>query len=356
MFVLKSFIVGIVLAMIVVPEELIKYFGISNLPTLWLLPRAMEDEPRLGKMISMLIEQVDQVLQSENPDQPAWVSQSRHLPFENRRISATAHVIGEAVAARRLSILTADINTDTIRPYNHSDLSGLQPDADGLVDLSHFDSGHLFLPGLRRRNSVFEILPSIPDAVNSMHWTLQELVKLGVKLNILIRLDPLMVHLADGYAPIIQKMLVYGKPLDWKALANLKEENHMRWRPDPGWQEDVEFTDLVWSPGKDGVHFTCEEVPKLATCTVRGSRYFHGIYIPGKHSFTHCDGAIRVYSAQELVYRYQAHVRQIGKIGKRIKAFLVGSEITAEEWISLVCTFYVWNNDVQNYFGVGIKW
>ena len=83
----------------------------------------------------------------------------------------------------------------------------------------------------------------------------------------------------------------------------------MRWRPDPGWQEDVEFTDLVWSPGKDGVHFTCEEVPKLATCTVRGSRYFHGIYIPGKHSFTHCDGAIRVYSAQELVDRHQAHVR-----------------------------------------------
>ena len=55
--------------MIVVPEELIEYFGISNLPTLWLLPRAMEDESGFGKMLSTLVEQVDQVLQSENPDQ-----------------------------------------------------------------------------------------------------------------------------------------------------------------------------------------------------------------------------------------------------------------------------------------------
>jgi len=240
-------------AMIEIPEELIEYFGISNVPTLFLLPRAMESEPRLGKVINALVEQVDQVLKSENADQPPWVSQSRYLPFENRRISVTAHIIGEAIAARRLSILTADINADTIRPYNHSDLSGIRPNADGMVKLSHFDFGHFFFPGLRIRNSVFEILPSIPDAVNSMHWALQELVKLGVKSDILIRLDPLMVQLADGYTPIIQKMLVYGKPLDWKALANLKEENHMRWRPDPGWQEDVEFTDLVWSPGKDGV-------------------------------------------------------------------------------------------------------
>jgi hypothetical protein len=351
----KLFRVGLEFAMIEVPEELIEYFGISNTPTLFLLPRAMRDEPRLGKMISALLVQVDQVLQSENPDQPAWVSQSRHLPFEHRRISATAHIIGEAIAARRLSILTSDINPDTIRPYNHSDLSGIRPDVHGLVKLSHFDFGHSFFPGLRRRNCVFEILPSIPDAVNSMHWTLQELVELAVKSDILIRLDPLMVHPVDGYAPIIQKMLVYGKPLDWRAIANLKEENHMRWRPAPGWQEDIEFTDLVWSPGKDGVHFTCEEVPKLATYTVRGSRYFHGIYVPGKHSFIHCDAAIRVYSGQELVDRHQAHVRQIGKIGKRIKVFLVGSEITAEEWISIVCTFYVWNNDIDNYFGVGIK-
>lgn len=174
---------------------------------------------------------------------------------------------------------------------------------------------------------------------------------LADKSEILVRLDPLMVQSAGDYKLLIQKMWVYGKALDWHEIRNLREELHMRWQPDPGWQEDVEFTDLVWSPRDDGVHFICEEIPKADALSLRGSRYLHGIYVSTEHSFAHCDGAVRLYSLQEHNERRSTHVRKVGKIGKRIKVFQINVEIPANEWTSLAGAFFVWNSDVERYFG-----
>jgi hypothetical protein len=124
------------------------------------------------------------------------------------------------------------------------------------------------------------------------------------------------------------KMLVYGKQLDWDDIASLKEERHLRFQPDFLKQEDVEWTDLVWTPCDEGIQFICEEIPKLTACKVRGSRYFHGIYAPSKKSFIHCDGAIRIYDISELEQRLQIHVRKAGKMGNRIKIFRIQEILT----------------------------
>lgn len=341
--------------MIEIPRKLIEYFGRSNLPVFWSVRRVMENDMEFGEMIGNIIERVDEILLSDYEDTPTWLSNIQGFPHKDRKMQTAIQIISDAVAVKRLSMLSSDYNKEIIRPYNHPDLSGVLPDADGLTKLKYFDFGPSFFPGLKQGQTIFEIVPSIPKAENSMYWTIQELIKLSNKAYIHIRLDPLMIHSVSDYSRVFYKMRVYGKSLDWNALICLKEEDHMRWQPDPGWQDDVEFTDLFWSPREDGIHIICEEVPRISELRFRGSRYSHGIYSPDRHVFTHCDGAIRVYTKQELNNRRRDHVRRIGKIGKRIKIFLVDGEITAEEWTQLTCAFFVWNNDVQNYFGVGIK-
>jgi len=146
------------------------------------------------------------------------------------------------------------------------------------------------------------------------------------------------------------KMWVYGRELDWQDIRSLKEDRHMRWQPNHGFQSDVEFTDLVWSPRDNEIHFICEELPKKELSCIRGSRYFHSIFIPDNPRFIHCDGAMRIYSTQEIEQRYTTHVRNIGKIGKRVKIFQTDFDIPTIGWASLASAFYVWNMDIETYF------
>lgn len=336
--------------MIEIPEEIIEYFGESNSPTFWLVPQVLGSEGHLGDLLRNFSDKLETIQMSEGDDAPIWVKRLAGLNCTDRKLEITIQVVGDAVAAKRLELLRGKV-----KPYDNPDLAGISLDSDGLVGLNDFCYDRRFFPGLNRRQTVFEVVPPLAKAVNSMYWTLSELKNIAQKVKVKVRLDPLLVHDTNKYAPVFFKMLVWGKPLDWNALAGLKQEDHSRWFPDPGWQEDVEFTDMVWSPRNDEIHFTCEEVPKLRAHKIRGSRYSHGIYIPGKHTFIHCDGAIRVYDREELLSRHQAHVRQIGKIGRRIKTFMIDGEISTDEWTNLTCSYFVWNNDLQNYFGTGIR-
>lgn len=341
--------------MIKVSSELINYFGKSNAPLFWLVPKVLEGNDHLGHLLRDLSGQIDMMPLYDEEDVPIWVNQLTGLKQAERNREATIQVIGDAVAVERLQLLCGEYTQGKVKPYDHPDLDGILPDSGGLVDLGDFCYDGRFFPGLNRKQTVFEVLPSLAKAVNSMYWAFNELARLATKVKIKIRLDPMLVHEVENYAPVLFKMLVWGKPLDWNAIAGLRQEDHSRWFPDSGWQEDVEFTDMVWTPRKDGIHFTCEEVPKLGARKFRGSRYSHGIYKPHRHTFIHCDGAMRIFSREELLARHQSHVRQIGKIGKRIKTFMVEGEISADEWTTLTCSYFVWNNDIENYFGTGIK-
>ena len=128
------------------------------------------------------------------------------------------NIINDAIAIKRLSILSSDINETVIRPYSHPDIEGIKPDTDGLLGIKYFDFGPQYFPGLKRGNTVFEVLLSIANSTNSMYWVQEQLVKLSEKTSISVRLDPLLIHPTDDYHPMFYKMLVYGKPLDWEDM------------------------------------------------------------------------------------------------------------------------------------------
>ena len=79
------------------------------------------------------------------------------------------------------------------------------------------------------------------------------------------------------------------------------------------------------------VHFISEEIPKTSTAWFRGSRYFHAIYNCSNQKIIHLDGAIRIYSVEEVKARNNCHVKDIGKIGKRIKIFQINRELELED-------------------------
>lgn len=107
--------------------------------------------------------------------------------------------------------------------------------------------------------------------------------------------------------------------LNWNRIKFLTQEEPRRAGADVWTEKEVLYTDLVWSPRGDEVHFLCEELPKRDFISVRGSGYFHAIYKPHEEVFIHIDGALRFYSDDEWDIRKNAHVKDVGKLGKRVK-------------------------------------
>ncbi|MCH8127791.1 hypothetical protein IIC38_17835 [candidate division KSB1 bacterium] len=250
----------------------------------------------------------------------------------------------------RFEILKNTSEDQLPKPYLHCALEDLTPDSDFLLNLVHFSGrGCDFF----YNDTAFYILPSVPS-INSMYWCLQHLRSIQFDGEIKIRLDPLIYMPIDEFlGSRSYAMFVYGVPLDWNEIEDIQDDRHCQWMPDPGTisSSKVKFTDLVWSPRHDGIHFVCEEVPQIKTHKSRGGRYLHSIYNPKKKVFYHTDGAIRIYDDNDITLRHESHVRNAGKIGKRIKIFKIDGELERNKWCDIVSSFFVWNEDVKTYFG-----
>lgn len=213
--------------------------------------------------------------------------------------------------------------------------------------------------GFERNNEAFIMLPCT-NAANSGYWLFNELFSIGREDLIKVRLDPLIHEPADTFNPMEFRMQVYGTKLNWERIKNLTEIEQTEFSPDARMFPEIYRTDLVWKPVDDEIHFTCEELPQPKLIKERGSRYFHAIFQKETGFLKHCDGAIRIYSDEEMATRLTHHIKSstVTRIGTRVKVFqidvpkdeLLSEPITHNDFLNLVTSFFVWNHDILEYF------
>lgn len=270
-----------------------------------------------------------------------------------RRIFYLAYMLRNDIARMRIMKLL-DIN-DKPSPYNSSNLKGLIIDKNNLASVNQFNIDNY---GFEKRNLVYTLCPILGQS-NSSYWLFHAILKYTREkdINFRVRLDPFIEIPLIDYRPMFYKMLVHGKPLDWKRLSTLRNDEFGQWFDEKEYNR-IGFTDYVWSPRDKKIHFTCEELPKSTFKGIKTSRYFHAIFNKETGGIGHCDGAIRVYSDDELNDRANYHVKdaKVRKAGKRIKIFQYESsenqnkEIDQDIFCHLAKAFFVWNDDVQFYF------
>jgi hypothetical protein len=252
--------------------------------------------------------------------------------------------IQKDIAKSRLKALT-----ENTRPYNSENLVNLQIGENQLVSIKQFE---IYNNGFKYNDKVYS-LTHVINGSNSSYWITQSILSLAFnyKLDFKIRLDPFIEIHHSEYSPMAYKMTIYGKPLDWERLKNLRDEEYGQWMNDDNLSNN-NITDYVWRPENNEIHFTCEELPNIEEVEIRGSRYFHAIFNKETGKIIHCDGAIRIYSKEELTNRLGFHVRkaEVRKVGTRIKIFQLDEEIGQDAFVSLITNFMVWNNDVLMYF------
>ncbi|PKM79583.1 MAG: hypothetical protein CVU89_17455 [Firmicutes bacterium HGW-Firmicutes-14] len=334
-----------------IPNSVVNFFATENIETSWAYSDTIQDKQHLifndlKNFINSLSKDLVENVMCDPMFKFMCRSSDKKTQEKHARKELACRLIDEEINMRKRSILCGIWEKTVPPPYDHHDLEGVRFDKNYLVDLAELE---INFARLKRGNSVFHVLPSLPQR-NSMYWAIPNLIKLRNSAQVSVRLDPFMVQPIEGYKEVCYKMLVYGVPLDWDDIANLSEARHARWMPHPLNTSGVKFTDVVWVPRSDGVHFICEEVPDAEWAAKRGSRYVHAIYDPSSADFNHVDGAIRYYLDSELIERHSFHVRNGGKCGIRVKVFQIDGEIARDTWCDLVVSYFVWNEDVRNYF------
>lgn len=260
-----------------------------------------------------------------------------------------AQRLSHEIPARRIALLATQDKMARPTPYQHPALADIPLSPDYLVPITEFDVHD----GLLVRNGfAFSVVPPV-ESPNAQYWFIQSALNSEWSDRLWVRLDPFLWGPVETFSAMMYKMLVYGRPLDWNRIKNLREEDHGRWFPGK-LSLPFEFTDYTWSPRNTEVHFQCEEFPRFESSTTRGSRYFHAIYVPASDTLMHLDGAIRVFTKMEWELRRATHVRIAGKVGVRAKVLRVDHELARDALSDLCPQFFVWNYDVSRYFGASI--
>ena len=60
--------------MIDIPQQIMDYFGSSNLPAFWLLPRIMGEDSSLGKSSRQMANDLNEIINSDKPNKPSWMN------------------------------------------------------------------------------------------------------------------------------------------------------------------------------------------------------------------------------------------------------------------------------------------
>lgn len=329
-----------------IAEELLNHFAASPLGPLLALPDLLHtvDHP-LNESLRRCLDEI-----------PTTLVSAKKTDFRSGNRVGVESDLDEDV---RQSILIGELNNTISRlrlksilqrterplPYSLPELSDLVVDADGLVAMREFDfNGSV----LERNGRAFMMAPFV-ESTNSPYWFLLQAAQHKLTSSLRIRLDPYLHGPATSFPNIKYLMQVYGRRLDWQQLAQLKSSDHGRWAPDVQ-PSDSTFTDYVWEPRNNELHFICEELPSEERLERRGARYLHAVYRSDHAEIIHLDGALRIYTKPEFDLRKGQHVRLAGKAGQRVKLFRIDAPVSRDCLGDLAATFFVWNYDVARYF------
>ncbi len=265
------------------------------------------------------------------------------------RLYIVSDVVSRTIEQTRLATITAKSDPSAAAPYDHPALKGVHVDKEGLVSLAEFT---LEGDGLIRNDHTFFLLPPVPGS-NAGYWLLQEFARHDLAESVRIRLDPLLHGPSNTLQGRFYKATVYGRPLDWARIRQLRSTDHGEWVPRKMSRRSL-ITQYAWVPHNGEVDFLCEELPVVAETELRGSRYFHAVYEKANHHIIHVDGAIRTFTPESLNARALLHVREAGKVGTRVKLFRIDRPIDPDLVGGLAQAFFFWNYDVARYFGAKV--
>lgn len=117
----------------------------------------------------------------------------------------------------------------------------------------------------------------------------------------------------------------------------------------------VSGTEFWWKSDDNEKTLEIEEIRETPSLGIDhssyGCRYIHSIYDNNTKEFFHFDGAVRMYSEEEIMSRWDIDIRKAGKNTKYTKLFRIDGKLELAIWKKLCILYYKGNPLLFEYFG-----
>jgi hypothetical protein len=114
-------------------------------------------------------------------------------------------------------------------------------------------------------------------------------------------------------------------------------------------------TEFWWKADKHEKTLEIEEIKETPSLGINvdsyGCRYIHSIYDTNNKEFSHFDGAIRLYSEEAILNRWNFDISKAGKDTDYTKLFRIDGKLELADWKKLCILYYKGNPLLFEYFG-----
>lgn len=188
-------------------------------------------------------------------------------------------------------------------------------------------------------------------------YFLDEFIKLNANKNITLRIaiDHNLIGLSKTYTGVLEFDYWWGPKFN-EDISNLPNEvTRYESNEEQKFFSGISATEFWWKTDKNEKTLEIEEIREKPSFGIDdnsyGSRYIHSIYDTTKKEFVHFDGAIRLYSDEQILQRWNLSINKAGKNTNYTKLFRIDGKLELSEWKKLSILYYKNNPLLFEYFG-----
>lgn len=188
-------------------------------------------------------------------------------------------------------------------------------------------------------------------------YFIDEFVRLKSNNDITLRIaiDKNLIGLSETYRGVLEFDYWWGPKFNNDISSIPNEVTRYESNDEQKFFSSVLGTEFWWKTDGDEKTLEVEEIREKPSLGVDrdsyGCRYIHSIYDNNKAEFIHFDGAIRLYSDEQILKRWEVNINKAGKNTTYTKLFRIDGKLELSDWKKLCILYYKGNPLLFEYFG-----
>jgi hypothetical protein len=189
-------------------------------------------------------------------------------------------------------------------------------------------------------------------------YFIDEFVRLHSNNEITLRIaiDKNLIGLSKTYKGVLEFDYWWGPKFNNDISSIPNEVTRYESNEEQKFFSSVLGTEFWWKTDENEKTLEIEEIREQPSLGIDndsyGCRYIHSIYDNNKAEFIHFDGAIRLYSDEEILKRWEVNINKAGKNTTYTKLFRIDGKLELSDWKKLCILYYKGNPLLFEYFGV----
>ena len=189
-------------------------------------------------------------------------------------------------------------------------------------------------------------------------YFIDEFIRLNSNNDITLRIaiDKNLIGLSETFSGVLEFDYWWGPKFNNDISRIPNEVTRFESNEEQKYFSSVIGTEFWWKTDKNEKILEIEEIREKPSLGIDkdsyGCRYIHSIYDNNKTEFIHFDGAIRLYSDEQILQRWEVNINKAGKDTTYTKLFRIDGKLELSDWKKLCILYYKGNPLLFEYFGI----